>query len=315
MVSLAWAAQAQDTTTTTTTTTTGSTMNSGMMASSTPTAVNGKVVRYYVDQSGYVTAMDVDTGNGVQMVRFAPEIGQRLYTTYPVGGTASVYVVGSPGYGNTVVSIGPNAPNAMTMMNPYNVTDIDLLDSPPWLIAGAPEVRLYGSLKGAIRNRRGEVVGLIVGDSMAVGNNARNALTNYWTMSGNTGTMDANGMIGGNVLVQIPPEFRQVDNGMVGASDRVTPLFRGADVTVVGHPIAPRFGAVSSYPTRIAATAIEINHRSVGMLGFPYWAPEDKTLFGFNLFGSTTKSAEEMKANDMGYSTYNGSTMMSTGNQ
>jgi hypothetical protein len=34
------------------------------------------------DRSGYVTAMDVQTADGVQFVRFSPGMGSRLYTTY-----------------------------------------------------------------------------------------------------------------------------------------------------------------------------------------------------------------------------------------
>jgi hypothetical protein len=77
LVAVAPAAQAQGEMSTTTTSTTVST--------SQPTLVTGTVLRYYVDRSGYVTAMDVQTAEGVQFVRFSPGMGTRLYNTYPVG--------------------------------------------------------------------------------------------------------------------------------------------------------------------------------------------------------------------------------------
>src|SRR5687767_1939249 len=59
---------------------TGAGMTSTGMATE-PTMVSGTVVRYYTDRSGYVTAADVQTANGIQMVHFSPGMGRRLYTT------------------------------------------------------------------------------------------------------------------------------------------------------------------------------------------------------------------------------------------
>src|SRR4028118_1026068 len=110
LVAVAPAAQAQGDTSTTTTTTMDTTTTGTTMSMSQPTLVTGTVLRYYVDRAGYVTAMDVQTAEGVQFVRFSPGMGTRLYNTYPVGGTASVYVMGSPTSRWDVVSVGATAP-------------------------------------------------------------------------------------------------------------------------------------------------------------------------------------------------------------
>jgi len=163
-------AQAQtDGTTMTSSTTMSGTMSGGtmmgdnsMMMSSQPTLVTGTVLRYYVDRSGYVTAMDVQTAEGVQFVRFSPGMGSRLYTTYPVGGTASVYVAGSPTTRWDVVSVGANAPAPGTMMQAYTLTDADLLDSEPYIMAGARQTTMTGTLTDLIVNKQGEVVGMVL---------------------------------------------------------------------------------------------------------------------------------------------------------
>ena len=55
------------------------------LAQAQETQVSGTVLRYYTDAAGYVTAMDVQTANGVQMVTFAPGINAPLWSfTWPM---------------------------------------------------------------------------------------------------------------------------------------------------------------------------------------------------------------------------------------
>ena len=259
------AANAQDTMTTTSTTTT-TTMSNDMMM--TPMAVTGTVVRYYVDRSGYVSAMDLQTANGVEMVRFAPNMGERLYTTYPVGGQATVYVVGSPTSRWDVVGMGATAPAPMMM--PKMVSDVELLDSEPYIMAGTKLMTMSGKLSDLIVNDMGEVVGLI---------------------------------LDGKHLVRVPREVRSISPGAAG-SGRVAGLFKGATVEVTGYQEAARYGVRSAFENRIAANALVVNGRAVGSLGVPMMSREaTKSLFKVNIGGADT-TPEEMKAMNAGYTTY-----------
>lgn len=165
------------TVTTDTTTTMTDTGSMGMTMSSEPMQVSGQVLRYYTDASGYVTAMDVQTAEGVRMVRFGPTMGQRFYTTYPVGSTIGapvgdrpptyVYAMGSPLSGRSgmarydVVSVGTTAPSRDLMIMPYAL-DADVLDSVPNIAIGAKMTTVRGRLRNIITNNRGEVVGIVL---------------------------------------------------------------------------------------------------------------------------------------------------------
>ncbi len=390
-------------------------MDNTMAMSGQPTLVTGTVLRYYVDRAGYVTAMDVQTAEGVQFVRFSPGMGQRLYTTYPVGGQASVYVMGSQAMGMNrmdVVGMGSTMPAPGTMMQPFTVTDADLLDSQPFIQAGAKMVTQRGKLTDIIVNDSGEVVGLVLNGSsmmnmkkkmMAKGmmgstmmvmpdgrmmpvrmqdGRAMVAMTDGTSVelmmqdgkyvvpesmtgakmmmvmpdgrqmdmdtvdgkmmvmmpdgtmaaTGADGTMmmpgtmmpdttmamPAPGMMGGmmggmmqgSTLVRVPREFRHISMGAAG-TERVTPLFRGADVEVTGFPEAPRFGVLSFYQNRIAASALVVNGRAVGALGIPMMGNKDmRALFNNVNIGGGGRSAEELRAAGMGYTVYGTSQSM-----
>jgi len=331
LVTVAPAAQAQTDMSTTSSTTT---MGTNMSMSSQPTLVTGTVLRYYVDRSGYVTAMDVQTPEGVQFVRFSPGMGTRLYNTYPVGGTTSVYVMGSPATRWDVVSVGATAPAPGGMMMPYTVTDAELLDAEPFIMAGAKMVTVTGKLRNMVVNDRGEVVGLILGG----GNNNRRGgmmqntamttdgttMTSSSTASGDTTTTtttttttnmvgDGSMMMGmepRGILVRVPREFRHIAPGYAG-TERVTPLFKGALVEVTGYPEAPRFGVLDIFNQRIAASALVVNGRAVGAIGIPMMAEKtSRALFGGVDIGGTGRSAEEMRAAGMGYTVYGTSSTM-----
>jgi len=261
------AANAQDATSTTTTTTTTATTNMSGDMSTTPMPITGTVLRYYVDRTGYVSAMDVQTAEGVQMVRFSPSMGQRLYSTYGVGSTANLYVMGSPAAGWSAVGMGTVAP---TISAPPMVSDLDLLDSAPYISAGAKMIQVDGSLTDMIVNPTGEIVGLVLDNT---------------------------------TLVRVPREVRNIAPGAAG-TDRVTPLFKGADVNVTGYAEAPRYGVVSSFTNRIAANALVINGRAVGAIGVPMMSREQsRSLVNVNI-GGTDRTAEEMRAMGMGYTVY-----------
>jgi len=327
-ISPAVRAQSDMSTTTTTTETTTTTM------SSQPTLVTGTVLRYYVDRAGYVTAMDVQTAEGVQFVRFSPGMGTRLYTTYPVGGTASVYVTGSPTTRWDVVSVGATAPAPGGMMQPYTVTDAELLDAEPYIMAGAKMVTVSGRLRNVIVNKQGEIVGLVLGGG-GKGRMHSGMMHTSATMSSDATTMTSSSTAAGDttmtsettpptnmpagaggmtmqsrgVLVRVPREFRHIAPGYAG-TERVTPLFKGAVVEVTGYPEAPRFGVLDIYNQRIAANALVVNGRAVGALGIPMMNPKaSKALFGVDIGGSG-RTSEELRAAGMGYTVYGTSNSM-----
>ena len=304
--------------------TSGSMMSDSMMQ---PMQVSGTVLRYYVDRSGYVTAMDVQTADGVKMVRFAPGMGQRLYANYPVGGQAAVWVTGSDMMGMTrydVVGMGETMP-AGGMMKPMTMaTDLYLLNAEPWIMANSDQVQFTGTLKEIVIGETGEVLGLVLDGvklknakgmmkkgmmkkDMAMEGGAMGGST---MMSDNAMMMDdkkmgdmmmGDMMMGkGEVLVRVPRASRHVNPGGIGTR-RVTPLFRGAKVEVVGYPEAPMYGTISQYNQRVAANVLVVNGRAVGAVGIPAMDRDrSRSLLNFNIGGSD----EEKSASSMGYRTY-----------
>jgi len=252
--------------------------DTNMAASMNPMPLGGQVVRYYTDRAGYVTAMDVQTTEGVRLVRFSPDLGQRLFTTYPVGGKVDVFVMGSPETRYDVVGIGPAVPRAGYMQR-YMVSDVDLLQADAYIMAGAEEMTVKGNLANVVTSDKGEVLALVLDD---------------------------------NTLIRVPRESRHIAPGYNG-TDRVTPLFKGARVIAKGYAEAPRFGVLSAYPQRIAGKSIVVNGHSVGAIGLPQLVVGKRdAIFKTNVMGPDT-SADELRAVSYGYQTYPG-TMSSSSN-
>ena len=297
----------------------------GADSAMTPMQVTGTVLRYYVDRAGYVTAMDVQTSDGTKMVRFAPGMGQRLYSTYPVGGQAAVWVTGSDMMGMTrydVVGMGDAMP-AGGMMKPMMAPNaVYLLNAEPWIMANTDQVQFTGKLKETVIGENGEVLGLVLDNvklKNAMGKMGKammkkdmamegGAIGGSTMMSDNAMPMDSEkmnsdmmSMMGqGTVLVRVPRSERHVNPGGIGTR-RVTPLFKGALVEVVGYPEAPMYGTVSSYSQRIAANTLVVNGRAVGAVGIPAMDRDrSRSLLNINIGGTD----EEKSADKMGYSTY-----------
>jgi len=252
-----------------------STSMTGTMSSTmTPTQVSGTVLRYYVDRAGFVSAMDVQTTDGVRMVRFTPSMAQRLTGTYPVGSQISAYVTSS-GMGSTtsydLAGLGTDMPTPATMMMPSGVSDLDILRSSPYIMLGAKSMRIMGKLTGYVPDPdSGQVLAIILDQ---------------------------------NTLVRVPQNNRLPQASV--APEGVTPLFKNSDVVAYGYDEAPRYGIVSPFTRRIVATGISVNGRSLGPFGFGKIMPGNGgTLFGFNLNFFGGSSPEEVQANSMGYSTY-----------
>jgi len=280
--------------------------------SSEPMAVSGTIVRYYTDRSGYVTAADVQTANGIQMVHFSPGMGQRLYTMSPVGGQVNVWVTpNAMGAGHwDVVGVGADRP-AAGFMTPYSVSAVDLLEADPYILAGAQLMTVKGTLRNVITANNGEVLALVLNNvSMASAAMSKDKTADAAAASAPAGSYMTHGVMmspmSGMAIVRVPREVRHISPGAMGTG-RVTPLFKGSDVKAKGYIEAPTYGALSTFSTRFVANAIVVDGRSVGALGVPMM-PRDRnaTLFGgldISLPGHSV-SAEEMKAMEMGYTTY-----------
>lgn len=251
-------AQAQEAMTTTTVTTT--------MA---PMAVTGTVLRYYVDRAGFVSAMDVQTTDGIRMVRFSPSMAQMLSATYPVGSTINGFVT-SYTYGGMpalyLAGVGTVMPVPGAVMMPSMVSDLDVLKSVPFTTVGAKRERFSGDITGVISDdKTGDVLALVVDNT---------------------------------TLVRVPMENRL--KAPMNTTDGITPLYRNSKIDGYGFMEAPRFGVVSPYTKRIIATGISVDGRALGPLGF------GKVMEGGYGLGvkNANATAEESGAMRMGYTTY-----------
>lgn len=260
-----------------------------------PTQVTGTVLRYYADRAGYITAMDLQTASGIEFIRFSPGMAQRIYSAAPVGGVATVYVSGTPTTRWDVVGLGSMMPSPNVMMMPAP-SDIEMLDSIPYITSGAKMVTVSGELADTITNDMGEVVGLLLSGSSMKSD----------MMMSNMGMMNMAMPMNSMTLVRVGREFRHSAPGAAG-TERVAALFKGADVVVTGYPEAPRYGVVSNFQNRIAANAIVVNGRNVGAIGIQKMMggmrKNSMMMMGDSTMGGTM-TAEQTRAMGMGYTTY-----------
>ena len=263
----------------------GAMMNSTMTTPTMmPTLVSGTVQNYYVDRAGYVSAMDVQTADGVKMVRFAPSMAQRVTALYPVGSSASVYVTSSMMGSMTsydLAGVGPDMPTPTSMMMPSNIDPIDVLKSTPYIQIGTKSEQFKGTLTGYISDpKNGEILGIVLDDK---------------------------------TLIRIPMENRLVQAST--SPTGVTPLFAGANVVVRGYKESPLYGVVSPFENRVAATSISVDGQPLGPLGFGKVMSSRKPLLGFNInfLGGKSPKDLSMSSNSMGYMPYDMSKNMNSG--
>jgi len=301
---------------------------SGTMASpmpSQPMMVTGKVNNYWTDASGYVTGVDIQTANGPAVVHFVPGMGNMLMQTYPVGGTANVWVQGSMQNGTQqwdLVGVGDKMP-ASGFWPVMSMSGLDLAEDSPMIVNGAERVTVEGKLRRVAVNQMGQVIGLAVETNLI----SKGATLNHfgttgrgdiiWQSNGMTsdsasvGNMAGGSTTGGNwTLIRVGPEYRPAPSH--GDMSRVTPLLVGDDIIATGYLEAPRYGALSPYSQRLISSAIVVNGQSVGIEGFPVMTTKTKPLFGFNINLPliTGKTPDTMQVVPGGYEVYSGSSGM-----
>jgi hypothetical protein len=247
-----------------------------MATSAEPTLLSGTVLRYYTDKTGYVTAADIQTADGVKMVHFPANRASYLYDNAPVGGAINVWVAPSASDANYWNVVGYGADRPTVWWNTVAVSDVDWLQAEPYINAGAQETFVSGDLKGVVTGNNSEILALVIKND------------NGWS------------------LVRVPPQMRQIAPGHNG-TERITPLMRNATVEVVGVPEAPRVGGLSNLNSTIAADTIRINGDTVGAIGLPAIKLRNSdSLFGFDIGGSINNdmSQEEVRAFNRGYHRY-----------
>lgn len=200
-----------------------------------PVLITGSVEKYYTDQSGLVTALDLNaTAMGTRRVRFAPSWAQRLLRDYPVGTSLSGWVIEHNDYAHPVsdlVSIGAERPNRFLTDNFH--TGAQRLSSRAWIWNDAASERVTGTLDRIIVNSKGEVLALALKDG---------------------------------TLVRVPRSVKHMDRGAKG-SKHIAQLFPGAQVTAWGPQVWNSSGEVSIYGQRIASEGLSINGKTVSAIG------------------------------------------------
>jgi len=144
----------------------------------------------------------------------------------------------------------------------------------------------------------------------AGGNTGSMSATGTMSGGGMTGGAMAGGMMGGPMytLVRVGQEYRPAPNRS-GNMRRVTPLVAGDEIRATGYIEAVPYGASSVYGRRLVSSAISVNGRSAGQMGFPDMNPKEPVLLGFNLnIPFITGSAPDtLQVVPGGYEVYSGS--------
>jgi len=233
--------------------------------------VDGKLRRVVVDKMGQVVGLVVET--------------EAIYRGTP----------------KTVILIG----------NPSDGTNGELL----WESAAGQGDMNVGGNTGMGRDTTAQpdtsAAGATTGTGIGAGGNA-GSMNASGTMSGGgmTGGAMAGGMMGGKMwtLVRVGQEFRPAPNRS-GNMRRVTPLVAGDVIRATGYMEAIPYGAASMYGRRLVSSAISVNGRSAGQLGFPDMNPKEPVLLGFNLnIPFITGSAPDtLQVVPGGYEVYSGS--------
>jgi len=210
-------------------------VTSAKAPSSPPIQVSGTVEKYYTDQSGYVTALDLNsTAGGVHRVRFAPSWARRLLRDHPVGSTLDAWVVEHNDYDrplSDLVSIGAERPNRF-LTDDFH-TGEERLASRAWIWKDSANERVTGSLDRVIVSPKGEVLALVLKDG---------------------------------TLVRVPRSVKHQERGARGGK-HVAQLFPGAEVTAWGPQVWHARGDVSIYGQRVASDGLSINGKTVSAIG------------------------------------------------
>lgn len=213
-----------------------------------PILLTGIVQRYYADRSGFATAMELKMADGMSsFIRFAPNMGQYLIQTYPIGSNAALWTRENPqptesksateqwnliGWGRSVPVKG--------FQPPYLESEMNWLEARPWVVEGTPFTTVRGRLHHLVIGDHGEVAAL--------------ALTSLTTTPSHP-----------DILVTVPPEMRQ---GPPTTSADLPTFLPGTLIEARGLPIFPRPGAVSTYTLHLAASTIALNGKSATPLTF-----------------------------------------------
>lgn len=218
-----------------------------------PLQIAGTVQRYYVDRTGFISAVDIETLGTSERVHFSPEMAQSLMAEQPVFSEISAWVLPranvkplptgaknqAPIRSWNLVGLGDEAP--ANFLTPYEKTDLDLLESGFEAPGRSRVTESVGIVKDAILNQAGEVVALIL-------------------RGGQEGDRDR--------LIQIPPRLRSQAKAAPGATTAPTTITPGTLVRAVGVSSPLITGQVAMYKERFNAEALSINGQKVSSIKF-----------------------------------------------
>ena len=210
---------------------------------------SGTVLAYNYGLNGYRTAVQVQTSDGVRVLRFAPDMAQRLSANFPVGASItgsmqSVMAAGAMGaMESNLVALGEATP-ATGMVQADVSRDNVLRMAAPTAGGGGRGVNLQGRLQGVVVNKQNEIVALVLHD-------------NRMSDAG----LDM-------VLVRVPPQFLNFMTSTTNMA-RGPQLARGDIINVAGSEEPSTQGSTSVYRMRVAASVLVVNGRTVQGLSKP----------------------------------------------
>ncbi|MBV9864948.1 MAG: NPCBM/NEW2 domain-containing protein [Abitibacteriaceae bacterium] len=277
-----------------TTGTTNTAGNANSNGSATLSTITGTVVRHYTDAAGQLVAVDIKTAKGEETVQIPTVL--RAGTSLPAGGFATLQVIpgaerghwtlvrnatngakaNSPALSYTTtttqtgttnnsmqipVTVVQGSHSTSTSINDntpvLNMSDVDVLESQPRIAVGSKMVQVQGYLQNFIVGEGNQILGF----TMSQTNNRQHKRAKS----------EANGVTSwGDILVRVPQQLRQITPAATFPDPigHLNATYKNAKVEVTGYPELPFAGASSRYSQHIAASAIVVNGRSLGTVGF-----------------------------------------------
>lgn len=214
--------------------------------------ISGIVQRFYVDRSGLVTAVELQTPGETLFVHFPPERAQEVFDAAPTGTTATFWVVGRsngrmrPGFSHwNLAGTGETKPAGEVALASES-SDIDRIEAG---VAGGESTTVRGQLTNVVASENGEVVAIV---------------------------------LDGSTLVRLPREMRRASE--TPAEEPKVPWSRNIEVEVAALPETERIGTLGNYKMRLVATTLSIGGRDLTGSGVPALSREQATA----IFGTDT---------------------------
>jgi hypothetical protein len=203
-----------------------------------PMLVSGTVQRYYVDASGFVSALELETPGETAWIHFPPQLAQQLMNESPIGAPANLWLLPRTPRAETpnpdvatqwnLVGIGEVRP-VEGFLTPTTTSAIDTLEA-GMANQGTPQSTLTGRLTNVIAADNGEVVALVLDEQ---------------------------------TLVRVPRGMRRSSAAAGEAGVSKVLWEKNAEVTVSVQPEIERTGTNSHFKNRWMARTIAVNGQDI----------------------------------------------------